>query len=161
MKLRTSSCIVCIIALLALAFVAGCGGAAGKPAEAPTVLPTVPPTAIVLAARTPAVTLEQVKANLANSPYLDRTHTQKGLDCITCHKQATYDTIPGKDVCLGCHGPQYTDLAAKTVKQTPNPHNSHLNEADCATCHGVHRPFVYVCQQCHNEFSYQGRFVTK
>jgi hypothetical protein len=149
-------------AILALGMIAAsaCGGAS-QPTEAPTVLPTVLPTAIVLKQRQPSVTSEQVKANLARSPYLDRTHTQQGVDCIACHKAGTFDSIPAQDVCLTCHGPKYADLAVKTAKQTPNPHNSHLNDEECSTCHGAHRPFVYVCAQCHSEYSYKGRFATE
>jgi hypothetical protein len=154
-----SALLLCAILLIVVA--AGCAASATQPTEAPTVLPTVAPTAIVLKARQPAVTAEQVKANLATSLYLDRSHMQKGFDCVTCHKQAAFDSIPGKDVCLTCHGPKYADLAAKTAQQAPNPHSSHLNDEECATCHGAHRPFVYVCQQCHSDMMYKGRFATK
>jgi fumarate reductase flavoprotein subunit len=148
--------LVCAAALAAV----GCGGAA-RPTEAPTVLPTMAPTAITIATRQPALTADQVKANLATSLYHDRVHMQKGLDCTACHKQAAFDTIPKKETCLTCHGPSYADLATKTATQTPNPHKSHLNDEECSSCHGVHRPFVFVCQSCHSDNVYKGRFATK
>jgi hypothetical protein len=139
-----------LVLLLATVVVTGCGGTP-TPMPTPAPRPTETPK--------PAITAEQVNAALKSSPYIDEVHIDKGLTCQTCHPQGT-GTPPTAATCLGCHGPAYTDLAAKTKALNPNPHQSHLGEETCTTCHAVHGPFVYACGQCHSEYQYQGRFAT-
>ena len=138
-------------ALLLAAALVGCGS---TPTATPMPSPTPAPTAV----SKPTVTAEQVSAALKSSPFLDKKHVDKGLTCEKCHPQGT-STPPTGAACLGCHGP-VSNLAAKTKAFSPNPHQSHLAEDACLTCHAVHGPFTFACADCHNEYQYKGRFPT-
>jgi fumarate reductase flavoprotein subunit len=76
-------------------------------------------------------------------------HTDFGVDCITCHDEDPPAKPVPTEVCLSCHG-SYDDLADKTSDMgANNPHGSHNGPLDCGNCHGVHRPSVNFCAQCH------------
>ncbi|MBI4789201.1 MAG: cytochrome c3 family protein [Chloroflexi bacterium] len=108
-------------------------------------LPTATP-------RTPQ-TIEQVMQGWQTSRYLDNKHLSKGMACATCHTPSPPPNPPTSAACLTCHKGSYTALAEVTQRINPNPHKSHLGEAECADCHRGHRPFEYACKTCHNEYS--------
>ena len=70
--------------------------------------------------------------------YLADRHVAGGMNCAACHRE----TPPSKPVpmaqCLTCHG-SYDKLA-----------DSHLGDAECASCHKGHQPSVLMCTQCHS-----------
>jgi Cytochrome c3 len=148
-----------ILSFVAFALlITACQGApaANQAPEPPTVLPTpIPPEAT----NTPSTTVEQVEVTWKTSPYLDRIHLENGLTCQSCHNPFPPTSAPDKSVCLSCHGKTYAGLAELTANVDPNPHASHLGQAPCTDCHGVHKPFVYYCSSCHPEMQYSGRFA--
>jgi hypothetical protein len=75
-------------------------------------------------------------------------HIGAGLTCDSCHRDAVAPNAPEMTVCTGCHG-SYSQIAAKTGSDQPNPHASHLGKITCAACHHVHRASESFCDQCH------------
>ena len=54
--------------------------------------------------------------------------------------------------CINCHGDAKSlavRLAPRLVHKEINPHQSHLVEIDCVTCHRGHAAAEAYCQQCH------------
>ena len=92
--------------------------------------------------------------SLSQSPplLLDK-HTKADLECKSCHGAAEPPKAVGMDVCISCHG-AYQKLAEKTKKVAPNPHDSHLGEVECSTCHHIHKPSEDGCRACH-EWGYK------
>jgi hypothetical protein len=80
--------------------------------------------------------------------FLGDRHKNRGMDCSGCHKESPPKQSVPMAVCLGCHG-DYRKLAAKTEKLDPNPHDSHLGEADCGKCHHSHKASEFACAACH------------
>jgi hypothetical protein len=80
--------------------------------------------------------------------YLIDKHIAAGLSCVVCHRDAPPPKAPAMTVCTSCHG-TYSQIAAKTASDQPNPHASHLGEIPCAACHHVHRASESLCDQCH------------
>lgn len=78
---------------------------------------------------------------------IDR-HSASGVTCETCHGGAAFTEPVAEAACTQCHG-SYSELAAKTPWE-PNPHQSHMGELACSTCHNVHKPSVSFCDQCHS-----------
>lgn len=85
----------------------------------------------------------------AGHGFLIDKHTAAGLNCAACHAETPPAKAPDNAACSKCHG-SYSDLAAKTAQDQPNPHASHLGEIPCASCHHVHQASVTYCSQCHN-----------
>lgn len=75
-------------------------------------------------------------------------HSAAGVTCETCHGGAAFTEPVAEATCTQCHG-TYSELAAKTPWE-PNPHQSHMGELACSTCHNVHKPSVSFCDQCHS-----------
>ena len=82
----------------------------------------------------------------AHGLLIDR-HTAPGVTCQACHGEAAFTEPVAMAVCTDCHG-SYAELAAKTPWE-PNPHQSHMGEVECSTCHNIHTPSVSFCDQCH------------
>jgi len=80
--------------------------------------------------------------------YLIDKHVGAGLDCAACHAESPPAKAPDNATCSKCHG-GYSDIAAKTASDTPNPHASHLGEIPCTSCHHVHQASTTYCTQCH------------
>ena len=80
--------------------------------------------------------------------FLIDKHTAAGINCTACHGDAPPPKAPEMTACLGCHG-SYSQIAAKTASDQPNPHASHLGELPCSACHHVHKASVTYCDQCH------------
>jgi formate-dependent nitrite reductase cytochrome c552 subunit len=58
------------------------------------------------------------------------------------------------DRCLACHGP-LDKLVAKTRPAQfadRNPHESHLGDIACTTCHRGHEQSAVYCLDCHPKF---------
>lgn len=85
----------------------------------------------------------------AGAESLSDFHVAKGLSCATCHTE----TPPSKPVptsqCQSCHG-NYDKLVELTEKLEINPHESHLGEPDCSSCHHAHKPSEVACSGCHD-----------
>ena len=83
----------------------------------------------------------------AADKFLADRHMEKVQKCEACHT-----TMPPKAVsteqCLKCHV-SYEALAKKTDKGDINPHDSHLENADCSICHRGHKKPVLACDECH------------
>jgi hypothetical protein len=88
-------------------------------------------------------------AGAAEPSFLADRHKNAGIDCEACHKENHPAKLVPMQVCLGCHGGDYAKLAEQTEKVAPNPHDSHLGEAQCEFCHHAHRPSEYYCANCH------------
>lgn len=86
-------------------------------------------------------------------PLLIDKHTNADVECKACHGAADAPKPVEMDVCIGCHG-AYEKLAEQTKMVVPNPHDSHLGKAACATCHHIHKPSEDGCRACH-EWGYQ------
>lgn len=85
----------------------------------------------------------------ADAPqFLADRHAARQVPCTGCHKGA-----PNADVdmsmCLKCHGGSYAELAKSSESDDINPHDTHLGEAQCVTCHQGHKPPKLSCDNCH------------
>lgn len=85
----------------------------------------------------------------AGHGFLIDKHMAAGLNCAACHAESPPAKAPDNSACIKCHG-SYSDIAAKTAQDQPNPHASHLGEIPCASCHHVHKASQVYCAQCHN-----------
>ncbi len=74
-------------------------------------------------------------------------HSAKGVSCEACHKTKSPSRAAKASSCNTCHN--YADLAKKTAKVNPNPHESHAGEVRCTLCHREHKPSVNYCLECH------------
>jgi fumarate reductase flavoprotein subunit len=86
-----------------------------------------------------------------NGAFLADRHAQYGA-CTICHEEEKPEQGAYVDwaKCMECHG-EYAELGARTKSLGEwNPHNSHLNEADCTLCHMGHLESSLYCATCHN-----------
>lgn len=75
-------------------------------------------------------------------------YVARGLQCQSCH-----DTTPPKaDVksakCETGRG-SMAKVAEKTADLDINPHDSHIEGAQCLECHQRHKKPQLLCDQCH------------
>lgn len=105
-------------------------------------------------------------------PNLDHLHDLAGVECKECHeypipaeiasgiKFVTGNFEVGSDgellkrkyndsMCLQCHI-SYDFVAENSADLDKNPHNSHLGQMPCSTCHVSHGEQVDYCSQCHD-----------
>ena len=80
--------------------------------------------------------------------FLIDKHMEAGLICESCHSAALLSAAPDMAACAGCHG-GYSQVAAETASDRPNPHASHLGKIPCASCHHVHQASQMFCNGCH------------
>lgn len=103
---------------------------------------------------------------------LDRLHEMANVECKECHEYpipaeiasgikfitGNYEVgedgeLPkmkyGNEMCLQCHI-SYENVQAKTAGMEKDPHNSHLGELACSTCHISHGEQIDYCAQCHD-----------
>jgi len=70
-------------------------------------------------------------------------------------KEGTEGIKAAEEMCLreGCHEgiSSVDDLKAYTADLERNPHNSHLGNQDCTTCHNSHEQSVMYCTNCHSD----------
>lgn len=116
------------------------------------------------------------------------SHFEVG-NCLGCHNphMPLEIVLQGelRDVCVSCHEPQGSDLAASPSKHTTvscnfchadrhrfipecvqchEPHGAGMTQGDCATCHDAHKPLSLnygaepssaLCASCHEEINGQ------
>jgi fumarate reductase flavoprotein subunit len=74
-------------------------------------------------------------------------HMERVGKCEACHA-----TMPPKPIatneCLKCHQ-SYEAVAKRTESKDINPHDSHLENPACTSCHRGHKKPVLVCDECH------------
>ncbi|MHA1559768.1 MAG: cytochrome c3 family protein, partial [Alphaproteobacteria bacterium] len=87
--------------------------------------------------------------------FLADRHAELGFSCAACHSDGL--PAPGAQlpadlsaaVCLDCHG-TFAEVAGRTDATFPNPHESHLGDLDCNSCHRAHAQPMDYCEQCHS-----------
>jgi DnaJ-class molecular chaperone len=92
----------------------------------------------------------------ASAASLRGKHASEGITCKDCHKTSTPTTAATEQSCMECHG-TYDKIAALTKHLHGNPHNSHLGQMECNKCHGIHKPTVIPCLDCHAEFEFKAK----
>jgi len=98
-------------------------------------------------------------------------HFQAEIGCTDCHEQTEeirkneeewykkgeyeepmFSREFETDFCFRCHD-SYKELAKRTAHLEEewgrNPHESHLGEPGCYTCHWVHKTSEFACSECH------------
>lgn len=77
-------------------------------------------------------------------------HLINGITCLDCHESREDPHEPPTEKCLSCHGTP-DEVAAKTAKMDPDPHNSphYGTEQECSLCHHQHEPSENFCSSCH------------
>lgn len=83
------------------------------------------------------------------SHFLADRHAERGVKCVDCHGAGTPTADVSANQCLKCHGGTYKALAAKTDSDDINPHDTHLGEQPCTTCHAGHKQPQLSCDGCH------------
>ena len=87
----------------------------------------------------------------AKNTYLAGLHGAKKLDCTSCHANGAAlddsESEPNKQ-CVSCHG-ELSAVAAKDPAYVA-PHQSHLGNITCTTCHHAHTASQSYCAQCHS-----------
>ena len=83
---------------------------------------------------------------------------QQQVDELVVHTQGDFE-VPLEErqfeteFCYDCHLPNehtsYEEVIQRTEGVELNPHDSHLGEMECATCHKTHRPSEDYCAECH------------
>ena len=103
-----------------------------------------------------------------DSSLLANKHAKAELNCHDCHESSiTIQAEEGlkfitgdykvpldkrnfsKDFCLNCHN-DFDVVKAKTGFEESNPHESHIGEQECNTCHSMHQQSKAMCADCHN-----------
>lgn len=85
------------------------------------------------------------------SAFLSGVHKKNQVSCNDCHGKtlAVDDSETAVNTnCVGCHGT--LEAIGKKTKEHINPHNSHLGEINCTTCHKGHTPSKSYCNYCHS-----------
>lgn len=84
--------------------------------------------------------------------YLAGAHISDGLaeSCDSCHTNSVIDDseLDINAGCIDCHG-TLADMAEVTNADHINPHDSHLGDINCTSCHAGHEPSVTYCSNCH------------
>lgn len=91
---------------------------------------------------------------------LASAHGQRQIACAACHSNANPTALPAEQslaetnqACISCHG-DMKKLAEitrpKLANKHINPHDSHLAQIDCLTCHTGHKKGESYCLQCHS-----------
>jgi cytochrome c nitrite reductase small subunit len=119
-----------------------------------------------------------------SSEYGAAGHAEQGVACLDCHEptfQQQMDelvmyvqgdfTVPleereyADDFCFDCHEANehtgYEEVTQRTAGLEINPHDSHLGEMECATCHKMHKPSEDYCAQCHEPVATGGGWTTE
>ncbi len=104
---------------------------------------------IIRAALTAALAFSIAGSACAADKFLADRHIDRGLKCQSCHTGAKPDANVDMKTCLQCHGGSYAALAKQTESDDINPHDTHLGEAQCVTCHQGHKPPRLSCDSCH------------
>lgn len=81
------------------------------------------------------------------------THKANGVSCEDCHGKGPKKALE-MEKCLECHE-SYAKVAERTKGLKPNPHDSHLLELDCTSCHHSHKAFELYCNTCHGDMTFE------
>jgi len=100
----------------------------------------------------PATSAAPAEVPGAGHGFLIDKHVAVGLMCAACHTESPPAEQPDTAVCTNCHG-NYAQIAAKTASDQPNPHDSHLGDIACTSCHQVHQASQTYCAKCHKNFN--------
>jgi fumarate reductase flavoprotein subunit len=103
------------------------------------------------------------KKDVAAGAFLADMHAMKKVNCDACHGAGGTvvddNEQPVNMNCVKCHG-TLADVAKKATGHV-NPHNSHLGEISCTTCHSGHAASRTYCLYCHAfEMKISGSEVT-
>ncbi len=91
----------------------------------------------------------QGAATLRGKAPLSHLHMWNGLACKQCHGNDALLKAPAEKSCLACHG-SYAAVARRTSGLALNPHQSHMGEIECGSCHKMHAKSENACNKCHN-----------
>lgn len=80
-------------------------------------------------------------------------HKAQGVSCEDCHDKGPRKVVE-MEKCLTCHE-SYPKVAERTKGLKPNPHDSHLMELDCLSCHHGHKAFELYCSTCHGDMKFE------
>ncbi len=86
-------------------------------------------------------------AHAEDVKFLAERHVERGTQCQDCHPTMPPQIVKG-DSCQKCHG-GYDKMADKTANLDINPHDSHVEDLDCTSCHRGHKRPVLICDECH------------
>lgn len=95
--------------------------------------------------------MEPYYRSWATSDRLDRTHSERGVVCSTCHEKAFPDASVKKDKCFACHG-SYEQVAEQAPFhwEAIYPHFGDGQPVECNQCHKAHEASVNACNMCHS-----------
>lgn len=77
-------------------------------------------------------------------------HKDRGLDCAACHKETPPSQAVPSAVCKNCHDPEKLAMKSAEKLGRQNPHDNHLGDIPCESCHHGHKPSEDACAKCHN-----------
>lgn len=89
-----------------------------------------------------------IGASSLQAKNLAERHAERNTDCTACHKDGNPSNRPTAQDCFKCHG-GYPQLIKKTSSLDTNPHDTHLGEIECSSCHSGHAKPKLICTQCH------------
>lgn len=81
--------------------------------------------------------------------FLADRHKEKKLDCSACHRETPPAKAAASEVCKGCHDPEKLAMKSAEKLGRQNPHDNHLGDVACETCHHAHKPSEDACAKCH------------
>ncbi len=81
--------------------------------------------------------------------FLADRHKDRGMDCSACHKESPPAKAVPSAVCKGCHDPEKLAMKSAEKLGRHNPHDNHLGDIPCETCHHGHKPSEDACAKCH------------
>ena len=94
----------------------------------------------------------------ASAEEIGGAHASMNFSCTDCHQTDTPDGPPAMKSCLECHA-SYAALATATAptdvdpadkESSANPHDSHMGQIDCYSCHKTHSQSELICAECHS-----------
>ena len=74
-------------------------------------------------------------------------HKAAKMACAQCHKDKPAAPVSAA-VCSSCH--PNVAKEEKIRAELPNPHKAHMEYAECADCHHIHKASENQCAGCHN-----------
>lgn len=89
-----------------------------------------------------------ISANSSQAKNLAERHADRYTNCTACHKDGNPSNHPTSQDCFKCHG-GYAQIIKKTASLDTNPHDTHLGEIECTSCHSGHAKPKLICTQYH------------
>jgi len=119
-----------------------------------------------------------------SSDYGAAAHAEQGVACLDCHEPTVQQqmdelvmyvqgdfAVPleqrefGVEFCFDCHEANehtgYEEVIQRTEGLEINPHDSHLGEMECGTCHKMHQSSEDYCAQCHEPVATEAGWTTE